>query len=1055
MTFRNAVLTLAAATIALASSASASRLKPTPTPTPTPAPPAPTLVAPASGASLVQPIAIDWNPVSAPGGPIGSYTWQVGTTSAFTTIIASGFTDIDSDPSIPTPTADKVSGLPNGTYFWRVKATQLTSNGGVDSPWSAVRSFTVTGLGPAPATPSLLTPAANSSFHLVETYKITWSAVAGAQYYILEADDEPTFSYPLTLTETPLNFGTQFGGGFGNALPNVYYRVRAVSVDGVRGLPSPTLTVHITDAAPIPPPVSQVAPANGATVTLPFFFDWTDTPNPQVPGYEVDVNTSPTFGDSTSVLILPGVTRSDYMITEDLLAPGSYFWRVRALHGDAVGTYSATRSLTVQAPVTPSNVNLFAILCEPGNGYGGNSVQARVILDNPAPAGGAVVTLATDLPQAQMPSTTVTIPQGQTDAIATPVTTGPVPNNGLSIGIIGDIFAGFAAGRAQNSLGVLPILYGTTLSNESVGGGTSLSGAVVLFNPAPPGGTLVRLVSSNTSLVNPPASILIPAGATEGDFTITTGPVSTPTRVTIDTGTDADGYRAPQCSVVVTPAGSPAPAASLSALTLSQSSVLAGATVTGTLTLTSPAPTGGAVVTLSASMEGQVIVPATVTIPAGSLSASFTTTPAPETSVPRYVFVQAHYGTSGGLQAHILEVDPAPGPATLLAIGPAGQQVIGGNPARVSVCLVVPAPAAGGVVSLTTDNPSVIQVPSTVSIPAGNSAVSFAVNTSPVFLLPTGGNVIATAGGITKSVFVTVVPDPNAPPILQGVTLNPASVPGGTSSTGTVTLNSPAPSGGITATLATSNGVAIPPGIVTIPAGQTSANFTVTTTSVTVDTVVTISAFVGAETKSATLTVTKGAAASLSSVSLSPSSVTGGSTSQATVTLTGGAPSGGAIVSLSSSNTNVATVPGSVTIPAGATSAKTTVTSKSVTTTSTAVITATYNSVSRNATLTVTTGGGSTLPAPSLLAPAADARFAPGANITFDWTDVTGAASYEIQIDDQDTFVAPFILDQTVTPSQFSTSTLPTETMWFRVRANDSTGKPGAWSLSRRFEVKR
>src|ERR1043166_8726627 len=69
-------------------SASARR---SPTPTPTPAgPPAPVLVSPANGASVVQPIALDWNPVTAPGGPIGSYTWQVGTTSGFTTVIASG-----------------------------------------------------------------------------------------------------------------------------------------------------------------------------------------------------------------------------------------------------------------------------------------------------------------------------------------------------------------------------------------------------------------------------------------------------------------------------------------------------------------------------------------------------------------------------------------------------------------------------------------------------------------------------------------------------------------------------------------------------------------------------------------------------------------------------------------------------------------------------------------------------------------------------------------------------------------------------------------------------
>src|SRR5215470_5503083 len=136
--------------------------QPNPTPTPPPssnAPPAPGLAAPANGASLVQPIKLDWNAVSDPDGPIGSYTWQIATTSAFTTIIASGFTNMDGDPSVPTPTADNISGLPNGTYFWRVKATQLVggATGSIDSPWSATRSFTVTGIGPAPAAPTFTT----------------------------------------------------------------------------------------------------------------------------------------------------------------------------------------------------------------------------------------------------------------------------------------------------------------------------------------------------------------------------------------------------------------------------------------------------------------------------------------------------------------------------------------------------------------------------------------------------------------------------------------------------------------------------------------------------------------------------------------------------------------------------------------------------------------------------------------------------------------------------------------------------------------------------------
>jgi hypothetical protein len=192
-----------------------------------------------------------------------------------------------------------------------------------------VRSFTVTGLGPAPATPSFITPANNAQFHLVESFNIQWSSVVNAQSYILEADDEPTFSYPLTLTLAPINFGTQSGAIWGNAL-TIYYRVRAVSVDGVRSLPSATRTVQITNAAPIPAGVSPVAPANGATVQLPFFVDWSDTPNPQVPGYDLEFNTSPNFRLGTMALLV-SPSRSDYMITRDLLAPGNYFWRVRAL----------------------------------------------------------------------------------------------------------------------------------------------------------------------------------------------------------------------------------------------------------------------------------------------------------------------------------------------------------------------------------------------------------------------------------------------------------------------------------------------------------------------------------------------------------------------------------------------------------------------------------------------------------------------------------------------------------------------------------------------------
>src|SRR5262249_32243362 len=222
-------------------------------------------------------------------------------------------------------------------------------------------------------------------------------------------------------------------------------------------------------------------------------------------------------------------------------------------------------------------------------------------------------------------------------------------------------------------------------------GGTSVNATVTLQSAAPPGGTTVRLVSSDPNIVTPPPTVFIPAAATDIDFTIPTTAVSVATRVIIETGTDVDGNRAPQTWLTVTPPGSPPPPPSLSSLTLSSSTVPSGGTVTGTLRLTSPAPAGGAVVTLQGSMEGQVIVPQSVTIPAGSISATFTTSPARKPPSPRGLLIKVSYEPPGGLQAQILEIDPAPGPATLLAIGPASQDLIGGNSGRASVALVIPA----------------------------------------------------------------------------------------------------------------------------------------------------------------------------------------------------------------------------------------------------------------------------------------------------------------------------------------------------------------------------
>jgi len=92
----------------------------------------------------------------------------------------------------------------------------------------------------------------------------------------------------------------------------------------------------------------------------------------------------------------------------------------------------------------------------------------------------------------------------------------------------------------------------------------------------------------------------------------------------------------------------------------------------------------------------------------------------------------------------------------------------------------------------------------------------------------------------------------------------------------------------------------------------------------------------------------------LSSLAVSPTSVKGGSPSTGTVTLSGPASSGGAVVSLSSDNTAAATVPASVTVAYGETSATFTVNTSAVTTSTPATISASYAGATKTTSLTVT-----------------------------------------------------------------------------------------------------
>ncbi|HYG98800.1 MAG TPA: hypothetical protein VD837_06680 [Terriglobales bacterium] len=282
-------------------------------------------------------------------------------------------------------------------------------------------------------------------------------------------------------------------------------------------------------------------------------------------------------------------------------------------------------------------------------------------------------------------------------------------------------------------------------------------------------------------------------------------------------------------------------------------------------------------------------------------------------------------------------------PVRLASLGINPSSITGGNIATGTVALTS-APTSNTVVLLQSSNSAVASVPSSVTVPAGFTNAPFSISTNPV-ATATSVTVTAVYNGNSAPATLTV-----NPPRVTALSLNPSSVGGSLSSTATVTLNGRAPSGGAVVSLSSNNTAATVPTSVTIPAGSTSATFTVSTKVVNARTSVTIAASYGGASVTAALTVN----VSPTSLTLSPSTVKAKSSSIGTVILSGPAPSGGAVVSLASSRTSAAKVPSTVTVPAGATTAKFNVTTSQVPSTTQATISATYFGVRRTATLTIT-----------------------------------------------------------------------------------------------------
>ena len=275
-------------------------------------------------------------------------------------------------------------------------------------------------------------------------------------------------------------------------------------------------------------------------------------------------------------------------------------------------------------------------------------------------------------------------------------------------------------------------------------------------------------------------------------------------------------------------------------------SVTGGSSASGSVSLNEPAPAGGAVISLWTSGT-PAFVPSSVTIAAGTRRSGFKITTA-ATSKAAQPVITAFY--KGARKTAVLIVQPGAAPSAV-SIMPGS--VVAGGSATGTVTMNMPAPAGGMVIDLWTSGAPAFVSKKSVTVPAGATTATFPITTS---YTSTAAQPIITASykGATKTTTLTVKP----PLGLASITA-PHSVAGGSPLAGSVSLNAPAPAGGVVVNLWTSGSPAFVPSTVKIAAGSASANFKITTVQTAASAHPEITASYGGVSKKITLTVTPGA----------------------------------------------------------------------------------------------------------------------------------------------------------------------------------------------------
>jgi len=366
---------------------------------------------------------------------------------------------------------------------------------------------------------------------------------------------------------------------------------------------------------------------------------------------------------------------------------------------------------------------------------GGNDLMGTVLLNGRARSGGYTVNLTTNGFDLRAPNS-FTVIEGQGSGDFTVHTTATTTTRTESLTAVASGIS-FTASVQVVSVNA-PRLTGLSLSANPVKSGNNLTGSLSFTGTVPIDGATFQLASNNANVQVPP---VVTRSFTQSpvSFPITTTAVTEAQSATI---TAIFGETAASATLTVRPALT---------IQLAAAGVTGGSRVAGTITLAEAATSGGVIVTLHSSNPVFASVPATVAVPGGQSSASFTVSTLMVNS-SQTVLISAT--AAGATASSALTIDPANLPTLInLTIAPAIIQ--GGTTALATITLSGPAPSSGFTVDLQSDSPFIAQVPAFVMVPATSTSISVPVKTTRVST-PQTATITATTGGVSKHATLTV-----------------------------------------------------------------------------------------------------------------------------------------------------------------------------------------------------------------------------------------------------------------------------------------------------------